>query len=200
MQRLPVCCCFHRTLVRKLAHEEIPRLSPEEMRDKEKHPIVVVLDNIRSVHNVGSILRTCDAMLVEHVWVTGYTPRPSHPGIRKTALGSERTVSWSEAETAADVVTRLRDQGFTIAALEITDRPTSIADVTQSSFPLALVVGNELNGVSEIVMNRADLALEIPQYGSKQSLNVAVAFGIAAAGLVERYRLLDGTRSPEPGA
>jgi len=177
--------------VRKLTHDEIPRLSPEEMRRARKHPIVVVLENIRSVYNVGSILRTCDAMLIEHVWVTGYTPRPSHPGIRKTALGSERTIAWSEAETAGRVIERLRTEGCTIAALEITDDPTSVRDVKPVHFPLALVVGNELTGISEEVLRASDFALEIPQYGSKQSLNVAVAFGIAVAGIVDRYLQLD---------
>ncbi|HEX9659311.1 MAG TPA: TrmH family RNA methyltransferase, partial [Rhodothermales bacterium] len=97
------------------------------------------------------------------------------------------TVAWTEADDAASVLRRLRMEGYTIAALEITDAPTSIRDVTASFFPLALVVGNELEGVSEEVIAEADFAIEIPQYGSKQSLNVAVAFGVAAAGLVERY-------------
>lgn len=173
--------------MRKLKHEEIPRLSPEEMRVTKKHPIVAVLENIRSAYNVGSILRTCDAMLVEHVWVTGYTPRPDHPGIRKSALGSERTIAWSEAEATGPVLEQLREDGYTIASLEITDRPAAIRDVTLDQFPLVLVVGNELAGVSDEALMRSDFAIEIPQYGSKQSLNVAVAFGIAASGLVERF-------------
>lgn len=158
------------------------------MRTAAKHPIVAVFENIRSVYNVGSMLRTCDAMLLEHVWVTGYTPRPDHSGIRKAALGSERTIAWSQAPDAPDVVRRLKKDGYTIAALEITDRPTSIRDVAPAHFPLALIVGNELTGVSDEALREADLAIEIPQYGSKQSLNVAVAFGIATAGLVERLR------------
>lgn len=161
------------------------------MTAMRKHPIVVILENIRSVHNVGSILRTSDATLIEHVWVTGYTPRASHGGIHKTALGSQQTVSWSEADRATDVILRLRNEGYTVAALEITDSPTSIRQVTAESFPLVLVVGNEVEGVSDEAIEAADFALEIPQYGSKQSLNVAVAFGVAAFGLVERYRELD---------
>ncbi len=156
------------------------------MISAERHPLVVVLENIRSAYNVGSILRTCDAMLVEHVWVTGYTPRPNHKGIRKTALGSERTVPWSESESTADVLSRLRSDGYRIAALEITDSPTYVEAVQASWFPIALVVGNEVEGVSKEVLGIADFALEIPQYGSKQSLNVAVAFGIAASGLISR--------------
>jgi tRNA G18 (ribose-2'-O)-methylase SpoU len=169
------------------------------MREVRKHPIVAVLENIRSVHNVGSILRTCDATLVDHVFVTGYTPRPSHAGIQKTALGSQHTVAWTEADDAVGVLRKLRVEGYTIAALEITDSPTSIRDVSVSFFPLALVVGNELEGVSEEALAEADFALEIPQYGSKQSMNVAVAFGVAAAGLVERYLELfrvPGSRFP----
>lgn len=177
--------------MRKLEHTEIPRLSPAEMLSAERHPVVVVLENIRSVYNVGSILRTCDAMLVEHVWVTGYTPRPTHRGIRKTALGSEQTVSWSESESAPDVVRRLQSDGYRVAALEITDTPTYVQDVDPTWFPIALVVGNEVEGVSAEVLQIADFALEIPQYGSKQSLNVAVAFGIAAFGLISRYSKTD---------
>lgn len=185
-----VCCCFHRRLVRKLRHNEIPRLSPFEMSEAERHPIVVILENVRSLHNVGSILRTCDAMLVERLWLVGYTPRPSHSGIRKTALGSEKTVPWSEADDASSVILDLRQKGYTIAALEITDGSTRVAEVSIECFPLALVVGNELSGVSDEIISEADLALEIPQYGSKQSLNVSVAVGIAAAGLVAQYRRL----------
>jgi tRNA G18 (ribose-2'-O)-methylase SpoU len=179
-------------LVRKLTNEEIHRLSPDEMRKSEKHPIVVVLENIRSVYNVGSILRTCDAMLVEHVWLTGYTPRPDHRGIRKTALGSERTVAWSASEDTRSVLDALRRDGYTIAALEITDSPTHVSDVPPSAFPLAIVVGNEVDGVEPDTLKEVDLALEIPQYGSKQSLNVSVAFGIAASGLVEHHRRFSG--------
>ena len=189
--------------MRKLNRDEIPRLSPLEMREVRKHPIVVVLENIRSLHNVGSILRTCDATLVEHVWVTGYTPRPSHAGIQKTALGSQYTVAWSEADDAVSVLRGLRMEEYTIAALEITDAPTSTRDVTASFFPLALVVGNELEGVSEEAMAEADFAIEIPQYGSKQSLNVAVALGVAAAGLVEKYREMfqvPGSKCQVPGS
>lgn len=134
------------------------------------------------------MLRTCDATLVEHVWITGYTPRPSHRGIQKTALGSQQTVPWSESDDVLQVVEALRQGGYTIAALEITDSPTLIPDLPRTAFPIALVVGNELDGVSEQVLSSADLAIEIPQYGSKQSLNVAVAFGIAASNLVERFR------------
>lgn len=153
-----------------------------------KHPVVVVLENIRSLYNVGAIFRTCDAMLIEEIYVTGYTPRPTHRGIRKTALGSERTVSWTEADSALSVLESLRSRGYTTAALEITDSPSPVSAVDASSFPMVLVVGNEVEGVSDEVIEAVDLAFEIPQYGSKQSLNVAVAFGIAAAGLVERYR------------
>jgi len=176
--------------VRKLSHDEIPRLSPTEMLSVERHPVVLILDNIRSVHNVGSILRSSDATLLRHVWVTGYTARPSHPGIRKTALGSEHTVPWGETDDALGLLAELKLKGYTIAALEITDDSRNVGDLTLSDFPLALVVGNEIMGVSDPLLSHCDLAIEIAQYGSKQSFNVSVAVGIAASSIVERYRTL----------
>lgn len=154
----------------------------------EHHPLTVVIENVRSAYNVGSIMRTCDAALVERVIVTGYTPRPSHRKVRKTALGAESGVRWESAEDAASVVKQLKADGYTVAVLEITDTPQYVGDLESGHFPLALVVGNEVSGISEGVIDRADFAIEIPQYGSKQSLNVAVAFGIAAMGIVERFR------------
>ena len=179
--------------MRKLKHAEIPRIRPVALSGIERHPIAVVIENVRSAHNVGSILRTCDAALVDHVFVTGYTPAPDHPKVKKTALGAEEFLSWETAPNALDVVHALQARGTTVAVLEITDRPTRIEDLVADQFPLALVVGNEVTGVTDEVIAEADLALEIPQYGSKQSLNVAVAFGIAAMGVVERVRSIRPT-------
>jgi tRNA G18 (ribose-2'-O)-methylase SpoU len=153
-----------------------------------RHPVDVVLDNIRSAYNVGSILRTADAARIRHVYVTGYTPTPDHRRVAKTALGAEHTVPWSHAPDPLALLHRLRTDGVTLAALEQTDAPTPIGSVAAAQFPLALILGNEVDGVQQAILDGCDLALEIPQYGAKHSLNVSVAFGIAAFGLVERWR------------
>jgi tRNA G18 (ribose-2'-O)-methylase SpoU len=182
--------------MRKLAHDEITRPDPAALASLPKHPIAVMLDNIRSMHNVGSIFRTSDAARVEHLYLAGITATPDHPGMHRTALGSQDSVPWSHAADAADVVRGLRERGYRIAVLEITDRPTAAEALTEADFPLVLVVGNEVEGVSEDVLALADIALEIPQFGMKQSLNVSVAYGIAAFDLVRRFRALHPDRVP----
>ncbi len=176
--------------MRKLRPDELARPSPEALAALPRHPVTVVLDNIRSAYNVGSVFRTADAARVAHVYVSGYTPTPAHPRVAKTALGAEHTVPWSHCPDALELLERLRADGFTLAALEQTEDSTEIGAVAPEQFPLALVLGNEVAGVRQALLDRCDLALEIPQYGAKHSLNVAVAFGIAAFGLVER--LLEG--------
>ena len=174
--------------MRKLKHEEIPRPTPAAVSALAKHPISVVLDNVRSLYNVGSIFRTSDAALIETLYLTGITGTPEHRGLHKTALGAQDTVAWAYEKDPAGVLHRLRRDGYTLAVLEITDTPTPTTEVTADHFPLCLVVGNEINGVRNELVAMADLALEIPQYGAKQSLNVAVAYGIAVFDLVRRYR------------
>ena len=174
--------------MRKLRPDEIARPAPAAVADLPKHPITVVLDDVRSLYNVGSILRTSDAALVERVVCTGITGTPDHRRVHKTALGAQDTVAWAYEEDPLRVVRRLRRRGYTLAVLEITDAPTATTAVEARHFPLCLVVGNELHGVREALVEAADLALEIPQYGAKHSLNVAVAFGVAVFDLVRCYR------------
>ncbi|MGI9175639.1 MAG: TrmH family RNA methyltransferase [Rhodothermales bacterium] len=176
--------------MRKLKHDEIPRPDPEAVRHLAKHPVCVVVDNVRSIYNVGSLFRTSDAALVEKIYLTGFTGTPEHRALRKTALGAEETVAWQHEPDVQAVVRRLRGEGYTIAVLEITDTPSRVSSLEPTHFPLCLVVGNEVSGVQDEVVALADLALEIPQYGAKQSLNVAVAYGVAVFGIVERYRAL----------
>ena len=178
--------------MKKLRPDELDRPSPAALHALPRHPLVVVLDRVRSAYNVGSILRTADAARAAHVYVTGYTPTPEHRKVAKTALGAEDTVPWSVEADAAVLLDRLRAEGHTLAALEQTDRPASIGEVSAAQFPLALVLGNEVDGVQQALLDRCDLAIEIPQYGAKHSLNVSVAFGIAAFGLVERWRATRG--------
>lgn len=145
------------------------------------------MHDIRSIHNVGSMFRTSDAAAVERIVLSGFTGTPEHRSIRKTALGAENTVVWTKAD-AVDTIGAFRSRGYSVAALEITNRPRSITDLGSDDFPLLLVIGNELHGLPDNLVEAADFALEIPQYGTKQSLNVSVAFGIAVFGLIERFR------------
>lgn len=165
------------------------KLSPDDMRRPGhgvRNPVRVIIENVRSAFNVGSILRTADALALEHVYLAGFTADGNHPGVHKSALGAQDTVPWSVARTAEDAMDDARSLGCTIAALEITDSPTAVSDLTAEHFPICLVVGNELDGVSDSVLAKCDLAIELPQYGAKHSLNVAVAFGVAGYDLVRR--------------
>ena len=174
--------------MRKLRHEEISRPSMDEAKLLPKHPVTVVLDDVRSVYNVGAIFRTSDAVRIERVLITGITATPDNRSLHKTALGAQDSVPWRYMATAGEAASTLKSGGYTICALELTDAPTLTTRLPHSAFPVALVVGNELTGVSDPVLKQADYALEIPQYGIKQSLNVAVAFGIAVYDLVRIWR------------
>ena len=176
------------SVVRKLRSDELGRLSPEALRTLPRHPLVVVLDNIRSAYNVGSIFRTADAARAEHIYLTGYTPTPEHRRVAKTALGAEETVPWSHREDAGTLLLELQATGHTCAALVQAHGSHHLRTLDAGHFPLALVLGNEVTGVQQTILDRCDLALEIPQYGAKHSLNVSVAFGVAAFGIVERWQ------------
>ena len=152
------------------------------------HPIAVVAHDLRSAHNVGSVFRTADSAGLAHVYLSGFTPTPDHRGVAKTALGAQDAVPWTHASDLDGLLRRLRADGWRIAALERTDDAVEPADVLADAFPLALVLGNEVAGVPPDVLAAADLVVGLPQYGVKSSLNVSVAFGVAAYGLVGRYR------------
>jgi len=179
--------------VRKKSLEEQLR---EQARyaDRPRHPIVGVLDNIRSVYNVGAIFRTADAVRLQELVLCGMTARPPRPDIRKTALGAEETVPWRYFESAEEAVRVLKKQGFQIALLEQTDESVDLWEA-RFDFPLALVVGHEWHGVSEEVLPLADLAVSIPMFGAKTSLNVSVAFGIAAYAALQRWLAKQGQSS-----
>jgi tRNA G18 (ribose-2'-O)-methylase SpoU len=177
--------------VQQLPHLAIPRLQPEDMDSTGRHPVRIVLDNIRSAHNVGSILRTADGLLIDQVVMAGFTPDGSHRGVHKAALGAQDFVPWRTAENTCDVLLAMKADGWTIAALEITDEPTLCEQLTIDLFPLVIVAGNEVSGVSPDVLALCDLALELPQYGAKQSLNVAVSAGILCYDVIRHYRALN---------
>ncbi len=174
--------------MRKLNHDEIDRPPLDVVKFLPRHPITVLVDNVRSVHNVGSIFRTSDGALIEQIILTGITPTPDNPQMHKTALGAQDVVPWRHEPSVPAVIHHLRNLGYVISLLELTDSPTSIPSLTRDHFPMCLVVGNELTGIDRQLIPNADFALEIPQYGAKQSLNVAVAYGIAVYDLVKILR------------
>jgi len=165
--------------MRKLKLEELGRLSVGDFRQKKKAPVCVVLDDIRSMHNVGAVLRSSDAFRVEKVWMCGITPSPPHREIRKTAIGAEESVAWEKHPDALHLCQQLKEEGYQIIAVEQTDRSISLDTFeAEKDKKYALVLGHEVNGVSEAIVSMCDLALEIPQFGTKHSLNVSVATGI----------------------
>jgi len=174
--------------MRKLDWDEIERPTPEAVQELPKHPVRLIVHNVRSIHNVGSIFRTSDAARIEHVHLTGYTGTPEHKDLHKTALGAQDAVSWSKHEEVRPLLSTLQDRGYSIALLEQTDASIRTDDVPPSTFPLCLVLGNEVHGVEDDVVDAADLALEIPQYGTKISMNVSVAYGIAVYDLIRTAR------------
>jgi len=160
---------------------ELDRLTVEQYREQPTLPVVLVLENIRSLNNVGSMFRTADAFRVERIVLTGYTGTPPHREIERAALGSTQSVAWSHHPDPLAALDELSAQGYTLAALEQTHGSTALEAFVLGSVPtpLALIVGNEVDGVSEAALARCSLALEIAQYGTKHSLNVAVSAGIA---------------------
>ena len=176
---------------------ELNRLNVEEFKAKTKIPLVVVLDNIRSQHNVGAIFRTSDAFLVEKIYLCGITATPPNREIHKAALGATESVDWSYFEKTIDAVNHLKNQGFSIFALEQAQHSISLFEfgtdyastgsASAPSKPIALILGNEVDGISDEVMPLIDGALEIPQFGTKHSLNVSVSAGIA---IWEMFKLL----------
>lgn len=177
--------------MRKLSMADLKRLTVEETLSAPKLPFVVVLDNIRSMLNVGSVFRTADAFAAEKLYLCGITGQPPHREIQKTALGSEDTVSWVYDADAAACVKALKAAGYVIISLEQTEGSVAPADLSfVQGQQVALVLGNEVNGVHQAIIDQSDLCLEIPQYGHKHSLNVSVAAGIAMWELAEKLKAL----------
>ena len=171
--------------MKKLSHDEIAlnRSTLETIHTVKKLPVTVVLNSIRSNYNVGSIFRTSDGAMIEKLYLCGYTPHP--PGktssngkkeIFKTALGSTESVNWEYVKDSRNIILKLKQLGMKICALELTDKSKKYYEVSKGDFPLCLIVGNEITGVSQDLIDLCDFSIEIPQYGIKQSLNVAVAY------------------------
>lgn len=165
--------------MRKLKNSELKRLNVEEFKKSEKIPLIVVLDNIRSLNNIGSVFRSSDAFLIEKIYLCGITAQPPHKEIQKTALGATDSVDWAYEENTEELVHKLRAESIQILSVEQAEHSTSL----QSFFPedgikYAVIFGNEVKGVDQKVVNASDLCLEIPQFGTKHSLNIAVSCGI----------------------
>lgn len=166
-------------MFRKLKITEMQRLTADEFHVASKMPLVVVLDSVRSLYNVGSVLRTCDAFRVEKLIMCGITATPPNAEIHKTALGAEDSVEWQHSDDALTAVDTLRAQGYTVLAMEQCEGSTKLpAFVPEAGRKYAVVLGNEVHGVQQAVIDAADGCLEIPQYGTKHSLNVSVTAGI----------------------
>ena len=174
--------------MRKLTHSEIEteRKSPEEINNHERNPIYVLCDNIRSIFNVGAIFRTSDAAFIEKLFLTGYTPYPPRKEIEKVALGATETVPWEYHKDPVELVKKIKEDKINIAVLEITDKKNNIWNIERSDFPLCLVLGNEITGVSKDIIELADTSFELPMLGMKQSLNVSVAYGVAVYEMVRK--------------
>lgn len=165
--------------MRKLKVTEMGRMSVDEYRDAEKQPLVVVLDHVRSLYNVGSVFRTSDAFRIRGVCLCGITACPPHPEIHKTALGAEESVAWQHFAQTEDAVRQLREQGYRVLAVEQCEGSTLLQDFQRKPDErIAVVLGNEVKGVQQQVVDMCDGCLEIPQFGTKHSLNVSVTAGI----------------------
>ncbi len=165
--------------MRKLKITELNRISPEEFKEKNKTPLIVVLDNVRSLHNIGSVFRTSDAFLLESIYLCGITATPPNAEIHKTALGAEFTMNWIHFENTEEAINKLKKEDYTIFAIEQVERSISLPDLKlPKGRKFAIVLGNEVKGIEQKIVDMCDAAIEIPQFGTKHSLNVSVATGI----------------------
>ncbi|GHT07041.1 tRNA/rRNA methyltransferase [Bacteroidia bacterium] len=176
--------------MRKLKITELNRITPEAFKLAEKIPLVVVLDNVRSLHNVGSVFRTSDAFRVAAVYLCGITAPPPQAEIHKTALGAEDSVDWKYFENTLDAVRELKAAGFHVAAVEQAENSVSLEQFQPGKQKYAIVLGHEVHGVDQEVMNACDSSIEIPQFGTKHSLNVSVTAGIVIWTLFSRLSRL----------
>ncbi|WP_282039558.1 RNA methyltransferase [Saccharicrinis aurantiacus] len=165
--------------MRKLRNKELNRLSVEEYKASDKTPIIVILDNVRSLNNVGSVFRTSDALRLKKIYLCGITPTPPHNDIHKTALGAEDSVDWEYSESTEEVIEKLQEKGYEVNCVEQVENSTFLTDYkVKPQVPVALVFGNEVKGVRQEAINISDGCIEIPQHGTKHSFNISVSAGI----------------------
>lgn len=176
---------------RKLKITELNRISAEEFKKADKLPLVVILDNVRSLHNIGSVFRTSDAFRVECIYLCGITATPPHPEMHKTALGAEFTVDWKYVNNAVEAVDNLRQEGYVVFSVEQAENSIMLEDMRlEQGKRYAVVLGNEVKGVQQEVIDHSDGCIEIPQYGTKHSLNVSVTAGIVIWDLFKQLKIL----------
>ncbi|HJS00779.1 MAG TPA: RNA methyltransferase [Flavobacterium sp.] len=175
--------------MRKLANAELERLNKEEFKEAEKTPIIVVLDDIRSLHNIGSVFRTADAFLIEKIYLCGITAVPPNKEIHKTALGATETVTWEYAKDVLEVIKKLKEENVAVFSIEQTENSIMLNDFgVKPNEKYALIFGNEVKGVSQEAINLSEGVIEIPQLGSKHSLNISVSAGIVIWDLFQKMR------------
>ena len=176
---------------RKLKITELNRISAEEFKKANKLPLVVILDNVRSLHNIGSVFRTSDAFRVECIYLCGITATPPHPEMHKTALGAEFTVDWKYVNNAVEAVDNLRQEGYVVFSIEQAKNSIMLENIQlEQDRRYAVVLGNEVKGVQQEVIDHSDGCIEIPQYGTKHSLNVSVTAGIVIWDLFKQLKTL----------
>lgn len=175
--------------MKKLTHALISekRLSLENLHLAKKFPLYVLLDNIRSMYNVGSIFRTSDGIMIQKLILTGYTPTPEKKEVLKTALGSTQSVEWEYIKNPLEAIERLKNEKIKIVALELTDKSINYTKVSKDQFPMCLIIGNEITGIQNSILEQCDFSIDLPMFGIKHSLNVAVAYGIAVYELRRIY-------------
>ncbi|TCP27932.1 SpoU rRNA methylase family protein [Tenacibaculum skagerrakense] len=175
--------------MRKLKNNELGRISVDEFKEAEKTPIIVVLDNIRSLNNIGSVFRTSDAFLIEKIYLCGITATPPNKEIHKTALGATESVKWEYVEDTLELIKKLKNQGVKVFSIEQADNSTMLDELSVSrEEKYAVVFGNEVKGVQQEVVTASDNCIEIPQLGTKHSLNISVSCGVVLWDLFVKLR------------
>jgi tRNA G18 (ribose-2'-O)-methylase SpoU len=175
--------------MRKLLNDELGRKTHEEFHNSEKNPVIILLDDVRSMNNVGSVFRTADAFLAEAIYLCGFTPAPPHREIQKTALGATETVVWKHSDSALEALRHLKETGWKIYAVEQAEKSISLSQfIPAENEKLVLIFGNEVEGVQQELINECDGVIEIPQYGMKHSLNISVSVGIVLWDILEKMK------------
>ncbi len=173
---------------RKLKNSELGRKTPEEFKAAKKTPLIIILDNIRSLNNIGSVFRTADAFLIQKIYLCGITATPPHKDIQKTALGATDTVDWEHQKDTLELIRNLKTQGVKILSIEQAENAVMLNDFApESNQTYAIVFGNEVKGVQQEVVSESDVVIEIPQFGSKHSLNISVSSGVVIWDLFNKF-------------
>ena len=182
------CTCKKHLILRKLKNSELNRKSVNEFKDAAKTPVIVILDNIRSSNNVGSVFRSSDAFLIEKIYLCGITATPPNKDIQRTALGSTDSVAWEYAKDTLSLVKQLQADGVYVASIEQAENSVMLNDFTpKEGQKIAIIMGNEVKGVQQDVVSASDICIEIPQFGTKHSLNISVTCGVVLWDLLRKF-------------